>query len=46
MQLDGHLDIYNLSDCTEELSHGNFLLHADAPLPRIITAGHRDLFLA
>jgi agmatinase len=45
VQLDGHLDIYNLSDCTEELSHGNFLLHADAPLPRIITAGHRDLFL-
>ena len=45
LQLDGHLDIYNLSDCTEELSHGNFLLHADAPLPRILTAGHRDLFL-
>ena len=45
IQLDGHLDIYNLSDCTEELSHGNFLLHADAPLPHIITAGHRDLFL-
>lgn len=44
-QLDGHLDIYNLSDCTEELSHGNFLLHADAPLPKIMTAGHRDLFL-
>jgi len=45
IQLDGHLDIYDLSDCTEELSHGNFLLHADAPLPRIITVGHRDLFL-
>jgi agmatinase len=45
LQLDGHLDIYNLSDCTEELSHGNFLLHAEGPLPRIITAGHRDLFL-
>ncbi len=45
LQLDGHLDIYNLSDCTEELSHGNFLLHAEAPLPRIIGIGHRDLFL-
>lgn len=45
LQLDGHLDIYNLSDCTEELSHGNFLLHADGPLPKIITVGHRDLFL-
>ncbi len=45
LQLDGHLDIYNLSDCTEELSHGNFLLHAEAPLPRIVAAGHRDLFL-
>jgi arginase family enzyme len=45
IQLDGHLDIYNLSDCTSELSHGNFLLHAEGPLPKIVTAGHRDLFL-
>jgi agmatinase len=45
IQLDAHLDIYDLSDCTEELSHGNFLLHADAPLPRIVTVGNRDLFL-
>jgi agmatinase len=45
LQLDAHLDIYNLSDCTDELSHGNFLLHAEGPLPRIITTGHRDLFL-
>ncbi len=45
LQLDAHLDVYNLSDCTEELSHGNFLLHAEAPLPKIITTGHRDLFL-
>jgi len=45
LQLDGHLDIYDLSDCTEELSHGNFLLHAEAPLPRIVGVGHRDLFL-
>src|SRR5271170_2357682 len=27
IQFDAHLDIYNLSDCTEKLSHGNFLLH-------------------
>ena len=45
IQLDAHLDIYDLSDCTEELSHGNFLLHAETALPRIVTIGHRDLFL-
>ena len=45
LQLDAHLDIYNLSDCTDELSHGNFLLHAEAPLPKLIAVGHRDLFL-
>ena len=45
IQLDAHLDIYNLSDCTEELSHGNFLLHATTPLPTVINIGHRDLFL-
>jgi agmatinase len=45
IQLDAHLDIYNLSDCTEELSHGNFLLHADDPLPPIINLGHRELLL-
>jgi arginase family enzyme len=45
IQLDAHLDIYNLSDCTTELSHGNFLLHAEKPLPRVVNVGHRDLFL-
>jgi arginase family enzyme len=45
LQLDAHLDIYNLSDCTAELSHGNFLLHAEKPLPRIVNIGHRELFL-
>ena len=45
VQLDAHLDIYNLSDCTTELSHGNFLLHADRPLPRIVNLGHRELLL-
>jgi len=45
LQLDAHLDVYNLADCTEELSHGNFLLHADGPLPAIVNIGSRDLFL-
>ncbi len=44
-QFDAHLDIYNLADCTPELSHGNFLLHAEGPLPPIVHLGHRDLFL-
>jgi agmatinase len=45
VQFDAHLDVYNLSDCTSELSHGNFLRHCDGPLPGIINLGHRDLFL-
>jgi arginase family enzyme len=45
VQLDAHLDIYNLADCTTELSHGNFLLHADGPLPAVVNVGSRDLFL-
>ena len=45
LQFDAHLDAYNLADCTEELSHGNFMLHADGPLPRIVNVGSRDLFL-
>jgi len=45
IQFDAHLDIYNLSDCTSELSHGNFLLHAEGPLPGIINVGHRELLL-
>ena len=45
VQLDAHLDIYNLSDCTSELSHGNFLLHVDGKLPPIINVGHRELLL-
>lgn len=46
IQFDAHLDIYNLHDCTPELSHGNFLLHAEKPLPRVINIGSRDLFLS
>jgi agmatinase len=45
VQLDGHLDIYNLSDCTAELSHGNFLLHCAGSLPAIWNIGSRDLLL-
>ncbi|HMF17948.1 MAG TPA: arginase family protein [Gemmataceae bacterium] len=45
VQFDAHLDIYNLADCTKELSHGNFLLHADGPLPGLINVGHRELLL-
>jgi agmatinase len=45
VQLDAHLDIYHLSDCTTELSHGNFLLHASKPLPAIVNLGHRELLL-
>ncbi len=45
VQFDAHLDIYNLADCTAELSHGNFLLHTAGPLPALINVGHRELLL-
>jgi agmatinase len=45
IQFDAHLDVYNLSDCTAELSHGNFLLHSAGPLPAIINVGARELLL-
>lgn len=45
VQLDAHLDIYNLSDCTSELSHGNFLLHCAGKLPAIWNLGSRELLL-
>jgi agmatinase len=45
LQFDAHLDVYNLSDCTEALSHGNFLKHCAGPLPPVINVGHRDLLL-
>jgi len=45
VQFDAHLDIYNLADCSKELSHGNYLLHCAAPPPDVICIGHRDLFL-
>jgi arginase family enzyme len=45
VQLDAHLDVYDLTDCTAELSHGNFLLHCAGPLPPVINIGHRELLL-
>ena len=45
IQLDAHLDLYNLSDSPPELNHGNFLRHAAGPLPPLVNVGHRDLFL-
>ena len=45
VQFDAHLDVYNLSDCTAELSHGNFLLHVKGKLPAIINLGARELLL-
>ncbi len=45
IQFDAHLDVYNLSDCKSELSHGNFLLHSSEPLPSIVNVGARELLL-
>ncbi|MCZ2340628.1 MAG: arginase family protein [Bacteroidales bacterium] len=45
IQFDAHLDCYDLHDTTPELSHGNWLLHAQSALPKIVNVGHRDLFL-
>jgi len=45
VQLDAHLDIYNLSDCATELTHGNFVLRAPGPMPALVNLGHRELLL-
>jgi agmatinase len=45
LQFDAHLDVYNLSDCTAELSHGNFLLHCSGSLPATYNVGSRDILL-
>jgi agmatinase len=45
VQLDAHLDVYNLAGCTAQLSHGNFLLHAEQPLPGIVNLGNRELLM-
>lgn len=42
VQLDAHLDCYDLHDTHSTLSHGNFLREVRNP---IVTLGHRDLFL-
>lgn len=45
VQLDAHLDVHHFTDSTRELSHGNFLRHAEGPLPAVINVGHRELLL-
>lgn len=45
IQLDAHLDCYNLHDTSDELSNGNFLLACEESRPKIVNVGHRDLFL-
>lgn len=45
VQFDAHLDIHHFADCSPELSHGNFLLHAESRLPTLINLGHRELLL-
>jgi arginase family enzyme len=45
VQFDAHLDIHDFHDTTAELSHGNFLRHAEQPLPKIVNLGHRDLLI-
>src|SRR5262249_27376531 len=45
VQFDAHLDIHQFTDCTSELSHGNFIRHIKGQLPRLINIGHRDLLL-
>jgi arginase family enzyme len=46
LQFDAHLDIFNLTDCEAQPSHGNFLMHVDAALPTIMNIGSRDLMLS
>jgi arginase family enzyme len=45
VQFDAHLDVYAFHDTTRELSHGNYLTRFEAPKPRLVNVGHRDLFL-
>jgi agmatinase len=45
VQFDAHLDIYDLTDTTAELSHGNFLRHLGRKPPRIVNLGHREQIL-
>ena len=46
IQLDAHLDCYDLADTTDELNHGNFLKElTPKQRPKIAHVGNRDLFL-
>lgn len=45
LQLDAHLDMHHFADTLQTPSHGNFLLHAKEPLPKVVNVGHRDLLI-
>lgn len=45
VQFDAHLDVHRFHDIHPTPANGNFLLHADGPLPTVVNVGHRDLFL-
>jgi agmatinase len=45
IQFDAHLDIFNLTDCESTPTHGNYLMHVDGKLPKVINVGSRDLML-
>jgi arginase family enzyme len=45
LQFDAHLDVFNLTDCESQPSHGNFLMHVEGQLPAIVNLGCRDLML-
>ncbi len=45
IQFDAHLDVHQFRDINPNPANGNFLLHADGPLPSLVNVGHRDLFL-
>ena len=45
IQLDAHLDCYDLAGTLDTLSHGNFLRAIKPPRPDIVVIGHRDQFL-
>lgn len=44
VQFDAHLDCYDLHDTATELSHGNWMRHAN-PRPSVVNVASRDLFL-
>jgi agmatinase len=45
LQFDAHLDIHHFDECSKHPTHGNFLMHAQAPMPTLINVGHRELLL-